>query len=268
MGLGPDYLLANGLLQVVRDFDPDAVVTSIECEEPFLTEIGSAFELHRKLAINVVQSGGFPIVLSGNCNSAIGTVAGLLASDPKSTLGVIWLDGHGDCNTPETFTGSFLDAMGLSTLTGRCWQAMCATIPGFCALPDQHVALVGGHGADKGALSILAESQITHVKSVDIERIGAAAMGPAVDELRAHGVQRVYIHLDLDVIDAAYARANTFAPVGGLLPDQLADAVCAVASRLPVAAIGMASYDPTTDVESKLPSVAGQILKRVVSTTR
>jgi arginase len=268
MGRGPEHLIASGLLHLVRDFDPDVIVVPIEIEDAFPTEIGSAFELHRKLAVDVATlatAKGVPIVLSGNCNSAIGTVAGLLAADPASLLGAIWFDGHGDCNTPETFTGNFLDAMGLSTLTGRCWQALCATIPGFRPLPDQNVILIGGHGADDGALDILANSQIGHVKTSDIERVGPSVVGRAVEGFRTRGIHRVYLHLDLDVIDARYARANAFAPHGGLQPDNFVDAIEEVASELIIAGVGIASYDPATDVDNRLPPVALRALKHVLS---
>ena len=271
MGRGPDHLIASGLLHLVRDFDPDALVVPVETEDAFPTEIGSAFELHRKLAVDVATlaaARGVPIVLSGNCNSAIGTVAGLLAADPASMPGAIWFDGHGDCNTPETFTGNFLDAMGLSTLTGRCWQALCATIPGFRPLPDQNVILIGGHGADDGALGILANAQIGHVKTGDIERVGRSVIGRAVEELRTRGIHRVYLHIDLDVIDARYARANAFAPHGGLQPDNFVDAVEEIASKLTIAGVGIASYDPATDVENRLPPVALRALKHVLSLAR
>jgi hypothetical protein len=70
-----------------------------------------------------------------------GTVAGLCAAYPGTPVGIVWFDGHGDCNTPETFTGDFLDAMSLSTLTGRCWQDLTTTVPGFRSIPDDHAVL-------------------------------------------------------------------------------------------------------------------------------
>jgi arginase len=94
----------------------------------------------------------FPLVLGGNCGVALGVVAGL-GGDAR----VVWADAHGDFNTPETTLGGFLDGMGLATLTGGCWTAITATIPGFAAVPDDHVWLLGarsrrGGGRGAGAL--------------------------------------------------------------------------------------------------------------------
>ncbi len=166
MGAGPLALVEYGLLDRLRTVDRDARFVVHEADAAFRTEIGTAFELHRKLAEAVaqtLQAAGWPLILSGNCNSSIGVVAALLAADPTPDLGVLWLDGHGDCNTPETFTGDFLDAMGLSTITGRCWQALNATVPGFRPIPDERCALLGAHGADAGAVAVLKSSAIRRV---------------------------------------------------------------------------------------------------------
>lgn len=270
MGRGPLHLVEHGAaLDRLRGTDPDVRLAPVETTSAFTTEIGSAFELHREVSEAVaaaVRVGALPLVLSGNCNSAIGTVSGLQAAAPDAPVGVVWFDGHGDCNTPETFTGDFLDAMGLSTLTGRCWQALCATVPGFQPVPDAHVALVGAHGADRGALGVLAASGMAHVRAADVIAHGAAnALGPALDALAGRGVERVYVHLDLDVLDAAWAPANKFAPEGGLLPHQLATCVGEVTQRFAVAAAAVASYDPACDRENRVLGAALGFLELIAS---
>ena len=204
MGRGPLHLVERGAaLDRLRRVGLDDVrLVPVETEAAFPTEIGTAFELHRRVSEGVARAtrdSALPLVLSGNCNSAVGTVSGLQAADPDALVGVVWFDGHGDCNTPDTFTGDFLDAMGLSTLTGRCWQALCATVPGFVPVPDENVILVGAHGADRGALGVLAASGMAHVQAADVSAQGAAtALGPALDAMARRGVERVYVHLDVD----------------------------------------------------------------------
>lgn len=270
MGCGPLHLVGRGrALDGLRRVDPDGMVrfVPVETSAAFPTEIGTAFELHRdvsKAVAETARNGALPLVLSGNCNSAVGTVSGLQAADPDAPVGVVWFDGHGDCNTPETFTGAFLDAMGLSTLTGRCWQALCATVPGFRPVPDENVILVGAHGADRGALGVLAASGMAHVRATDVSTRGAAvALGSALDALTRRGVRSVYVHLDLDVLDAAWAPANEFAPEGGLLPDQITACVGEVTRRFAVAAATAASYDPAWDREDRVLGAALGFLEQV-----
>jgi arginase len=256
--------MGRGVLDVLRRVDPGTHLVPVVSDAAFPTEIGTAFELHRRVAGTVAQAareGDRALVLSGNCNSSLGTVAGLQLADPGAPVGVIWFDGHGDCNTPETFTGDFLDAMGLSTLTGRCWQALAATVSGFCAVPDERVILIGAHGADIGALGILAHSGMRHIPAREVLGQGAEnALDPALDALAARGVARVYVHLDLDVLDAAYAPANGFAPAGGLLPDHVAACLDAIARRFTIAAAAVASYDPGYDRADRILAAALRFL--------
>ena len=269
MGAGPGHLLRHGLLSTLQTVDPDVSACRLETADGFVTEIGSAFDLHRTAAARVssaVRSGALPLVLSGNCNSAIGTVAGLQAALPDQRIGVIWFDGHSDCNTPETFTGDFLDAMGLSTLTGRCWQALARTVPGFRPLPDRDVILVGGHGMDDGARSVLAASEIAVVPPSEIRAAGAvAALAPRLEALRRAGVARVYLHLDVDVVDAAYAPANAFAPEGGLLPDEIFPLLGRVLEDFEPAAACVASYDPACDRDGRIRDIAVRFLAQAAS---
>lgn len=107
----------------------------------------------------------------------------------------------------------------MSTLTGRCWQALCATVPGFRPLRDEAVLLLGGHAADEGAIGVLKSSGIgwQHSKTL---RTGSLvkSLAPALSRMAQAGVTRVYVHLDVDVLDARYAAANEFARAGGLFP--------------------------------------------------
>ncbi len=134
-------------------------------------------------------------------------------------------------------------------------------------MPDEHVVLVGAHGADQGALGVLAASGMAHVRTADVAAQGgaAAALGPALDALARRGVERVYVHLDVDVLDAAWAPANQFAPKGGLLPDQLAACVGEVMKHFVLAAAAVASYDPSCDREGRVLGAALDFLELVAS---
>jgi arginase len=177
---------------------------------------------------------------------------------------VVWFDAHGDCNTPETFTGNFLDAMGLSTLTGRCWQALAATVPGFRPVMDERVLLIGAHGIDDGARRVLAESRIANVRTGAILANGIkATLLPALDALAEAGISRVYVHFDVDVLDARYAAGNEFASEGGLLPVHVLDSLDSIAARITIAAAGVASYDPAYDYDGRVLEAALRYLELI-----
>ncbi len=102
-GAGPEHLLRAGLPAHLQR--QGHVVTAIHIveDDPAYppAEIRTAFELARRLATAVRSArtaGHFPLVLSGNCNTALGTLSGLT----PARRATFWFDAHGDCNTPET----------------------------------------------------------------------------------------------------------------------------------------------------------------------
>ncbi len=267
MGRGPRRILDQGLVERLQGAGFDVESVTVETDAPFATEVGTTFELYGKLSEQLsrpARAGAFPLVLAGNCGSTLGAAAGLGMAE----LGVIWFDANGDFNTPETSESGFLDGMGLAVLTGRCWQAMAARIPGFSPLPDEHAALVGARDFDAAELRALEASGILRVAPESLtERGGRAAMAETVSAL-GPPIERVYLHLDLDVHDRDEACANQFAAPGGPPAAEVREAVGLIAERLPLAGAGLASYDPDCDPEGRVAELAVQAVARLLSGVR
>jgi len=90
----------------------------IESRVSFKTEIDTTFDLNRLLSEQIstaIRSKMLPIVLAGNRNNCLGTTAGI----GQNRLSIVWLDTHGDFNTPETTVSDFLDGMRQAMATGR-----------------------------------------------------------------------------------------------------------------------------------------------------
>ena len=252
MGRGPLQFSKSGAADRLRANGHEVVESVVEVETAFPTEIGTSFALYRGLSEQVcaaVTGGSFPLVLAGNCGSALGTVSGARAATPNdpSDIGVIWLDAHADFNTPESTPSGFLDGMALAALTGRCWHALTASIPGFRPVSDAHVVLVGARHIDPAEEESLASSCLMRVDAADVQGKGAqAALDGTFTELARH-VSRVYLHIDLDVHERDDARANQYAVPGGLSPQTVRDLVRVVAERFSIVAAALTSYDPSVD---------------------
>lgn len=258
MGAGPDAL-APEITRVLREAEHDVCSESVETTRSFPSENGVGFELMRFVAERVragLEAGDFPIVLSGNCGMAVGTIAALGAS----TTGVVWLDAHGELNTPETTRSGFLDGMGLAIATGRCWTTAAREIPGHEPLPDEHLVLAGTRDLDPPEQEILDRSSIT-VVTADALRAAdpRVALAPALDALRRR-VSHVYMHVDVDVLDARAAPSNEFAGDDGLPVDAVRDIVSLVADQFTIAAIGVGSYDPAVDEDRQTPGVVAEVI--------
>jgi arginase len=248
MGAGPEHFVQGGIARALQSCGYSVEVDCIEAQTSFRTEIKTAFELCRLLAERVREARSqarFPLILSGNCNSSLGTLGGL----DSSNLGMIWFDAHGDFNTPETRESSFFDGMGMSIATGHCWRKLAATIPGFSPLPDSNVIHVGGRDFDPEEETLLAHSEI---QVVTAESIGQStireALEPALEALRAR-VQEIYLHIDMDVLNPEDTPANEYSlrVNGGLKVEQLEEAIRMIGTRFRICASAIASYDPAYD---------------------
>jgi arginase family enzyme len=112
---------------------------------------------------------------------------------------------------------------------------------------EEDVLLAGIRDVQPAEEERLGASHVTVVEAARIGREGLPALATALDGLRPRS-GRVYLHLDLDVLDPAKAgRANEFAPKGGLGLDELLAAIRMVRGCFEVAACGLASYDPSLD---------------------
>ena len=256
MGAGPGHLWNNGLPRVLRSENRASLTfVDVVAETDPPAEVAVAFELDRLVSEQVweaVAGGEFPLVLSGNCNTCVGTISG---AGPRD-LGVVWFDAHGEFNTPETTTSGFLDGMGLAIAVGRCWKAMAAGVPGFRPLPEDSVVMAGVRDTDPAERERLGAAGVAVVGADAIGERGSRALAEALDDLRTR-VGRVYVHLDLDVLDPnQVGRANGYAPEGGLTAGDLETALGMVRERFSVAASGIASYDPSFDAGGRVLATA------------
>jgi len=241
MGAGPERLLDAGLERALRENGHTVHTRIAELTADWQAEIQTSFELMRMLSPAVREareSGRFPIVLAGNCNTAVGTLAGLGAQ----STGVAWFDAHGDFNTPETTRTGFLDGTAVAIITGRCWTQLAATIPEFAPIPDDRVCLIGTRDLDSLESALLDES------SVDIVEPGQlrSSLPRALEKIREH-VDSIYVHLDLDVLDSAVAAANSYAISGGLTLEDLDHALAQIAVRFRITGLTLSAYDPAVD---------------------
>jgi arginase len=257
MGAGPAALVAGGIRERLATHGHDVAVEVISPERNVpLAEIATAFSLDRQLASSVAAAyarGALPITLSGNCNAAVGTIAGLGAA----TTGVLWFDAHGDFNTPETSIGGFLDGMALAIVTGRCWTRLASRVHGFAAVPEDRVILVGGRDLDDEEAVALADSRIVHLPTDATSRLAAAVAA------LAERVEQLYVHCDLDVLDASEGRANEFAGGAGLTLDELLGAIELAGSRIPIAGAAVTAYDPSFDHTGSIRRAGIAVVERI-----
>ena len=242
MGRGPGRLLETAVGPALQGRRLAFQVQEIALPGVFPAEIGMAFAICRAVAGRVRESraaGRFPLVLSGNCNVAVGTVAGCGSTD------VVWFDAHGEATTPETTTSGFLDGMGISILTGKCWGKLAGSIPGFAPMRGERIFLLGARDLEEAEVALLEELGVRRTLGV----VGDA-----------------YLHFDLDALDPSEAVWNQWAPPGGLSVEDVRATVGRVRRSGAIRAAGIASYDPAADVDGRAARAVAAILETLFVT--
>lgn len=151
---------------------------------------GRMRQLYAALA-GAVARADRPLLLSGDCTSALGAVAGLQRR--AGDLAVTWLDAHGDFNTPETTISGYLGGMPLAMLTGRAPELICGPL-GMRPVSEDAAVLVDARDLDPAEREALAASRVRQVP---------AEPGAIEAVLRGLHEQPVYLHIDVDIIDGA-----------------------------------------------------------------
>lgn len=246
MGAGAATLAADApFREAIESEGWRVAVEEIEAVDESAPEVARVIELIRRLQARVNQAaseGAFPLVLAGNCNSCLGTTAGIGAEK----LGVVWFDAHADFDDPEENISGFFDVMGLAMLTGRGWRGLRATIPGHKPIPERNIVLAAVRDLEPYQRRRVEQSDLLVTSgTIDPDKFDAA-----VGELAAR-TQKAYLHVDLDSLDDGEARANRYAAPGGPTLERLIDSIRLVCARLHVAAAAITAYDPAFDPDSR-----------------
>jgi len=257
LGAGPLALLEGGVGAALAGAGHAVEVETIELEEAFTPEVPAAVELQRGVAAAVRRASAadrLPVLLAGNCNlAALGALGGL-----GSGTAVLWLDAHGDFNTPETSPSGYFDGMTLAVATGRCFRGAASGFDGLETLADERIALLGVRDLDPPEERALAASGVTRLAAAELARLAALLAAWAAAGLR------LYLHIDLDVLDPTELVANPWAVPGGLSRDELADVLDMVRRTLPPAAIGFTAYGPGYDREARGAGIVAAALDRLL----
>lgn len=257
MGAGPEQLVRAGLQDSLVRQGHEVDVDVVEAAGTWRAEIATTFALAAAVAKrtrDAREHGRFPFLVTGNCMMTLGVVAALNA--PTS---VIWLDAHGDFNTPETTVGGFIDGMALATMTGRCWRQLAAAIPDFRPVDEGRVVLAGARDLDPLEAKALDSTRITRV---DARSIGAKLETAA--RTCSSGAVDTHLHVDLDVLDISEGRVNGFAAAGGVTRADLLTALEATSRRVPVASAALSAYDPAFDTDGRVARMAIEVVQTIL----
>jgi arginase len=180
----------------------------------FLSEIRSTCERIARRVGDAVREGRVPIVLGGDHSIALGTLGGLAAAagGPGSAL---WIDAHGDLNTPQTTPSGNVHGMPLAAALGHGGAGFQSEAWPLPALDPARTTLIGVRSLDDGERALLGELDLAVHTMSEIDRRGIEPL--VADALRrASGAAFVHVSLDMDALDPEVAPGVGTAVRGGL----------------------------------------------------
>jgi len=282
MALGPDAYLEGGLPDALAALGCEVRLARVEREGPFVDTPAAVADINARLADIVaaaLDDDRLPLIAGGNCNVALGAVAGLQQADAatgggvqrggRAPAGVVWCDAHGDFNTPETTPGGFFDGMPLAILTGHCHRRVWSRLRRgrdelVGPIADELVVHVGGRDFDPGERRAFEQSAVALVSSQELIERGPEALDAPLAQL-ATRARAVYLHIDIDVLDPTTAGAVDFPAPDGLSFDDLAAVVDRVVTATSLRVVSVTAYDPEhDDAAHRTRTLGTRLIARVV----
>jgi arginase len=184
----------------------------------YLTEIARAAAIIARKIERIMGLGHFPLVLGGDHSIAVGTVSGIAAYAQRrdQRVGLLWIDAHGDINTPETSPSGNIHGMPLAALLGFG----AGELTGVAGPPPKvhaaNVALVGIRSLDAGEKRRLKETGVQVHTMSDIDRHGVHRVMQKALARVTDGTDYVHVSFDLDAVDPTVAPGVGTPVKGGL----------------------------------------------------
>lgn len=184
----------------------------------YIAEIAAVCEALYRCSLESLEAGALPLVLGGDHSIGGGSVAA--ASARARALGrpvsLLWVDAHGDMNTPESSTSGNVHGMPLAALLGQEPREL-ADIGGVCpAVPPDRTVLVGIRNLDPREREMVQASGVRVFTMKDIDRQGIAAVAEQALAIACAGGAWLHVSFDLDACDPAIAPGVGTPVKGGL----------------------------------------------------
>ncbi|MFH1180140.1 MAG: arginase family protein [Candidatus Bathyarchaeota archaeon] len=256
---GPKTMEEGGLLTHLADWGCEVVdnrEAKLNAEEEksygARYRLGLANNHLADIVADQIRSDVLSIGLMANCNGLMGMLAGHQRSgNPRKPLrvGLVWIDAHGDFNTPETSLSGMMGGMPVAISTGQCLHHIRRTSGLEPPLPIKYVTMAGVRDTDPMEQYLIDKYDIPQITVDDIKRLNQA-IDMEMDRL-SRITDLIYVHVDLDILDPEDIPGAGLPVENGPTADELGEALSVMFEYPNVKGFGMASYPWRRDPERK-----------------
>jgi arginase len=232
-----------------------------DSRKKYVREIAKVCQRLYDIVLKSLDAGALPLVLGGDHSLAAGSVAASatwMQRMDSRPLGLIWVDAHGDMNTPDTTTSGNVHGMPLAALLGS-EPAELASIGASPSVRPQHTVLLGIRNLDEKEKEQIRRSGAHVFTMKDIDRDGIARVAERAIALAAEGTGGIHVSFDMDVCDPSIAPGVGTAVKGGLDYREAHMVMEMVADSHRLVALDLVEINPTLDIRNATAELAAEL---------
>lgn len=235
----------------------------------YLNPIKRACEALAKEVDDSLCGGIFPLVLGGDHSIALGTIAGVSAYAKKTgkTLGVLYIDAHGDFNTPETSPSGNIHGECLAASCGYGLPELVNLYQDGIKVDPKNVCFVGTRDLDTGEKLLMKEAGVTVFSMSDIDRHGFPKIVDLIKKFFKDRVDIVHVSFDMDVLDPMFAPGTGIPLAAGLTNREALLLMEEMALTQRVASCEIVEVNPILDVRNQTAVLATHLASRLLGET-
>ncbi len=207
---------------------------------------------------NTKDKGLFPLTIGGDHSLAIASALASIKTD--ESLGIIWVDAHGDYNTFATTKTGNLHGLPLAANDGLC-QKLTAFHDGAYFKPENTV-IFGGRDIDPWEMPVIKENHANLITTQDIKEKEISKLVKEAVTLATKNTNGIHLSLDLDVIDPVVAPGVSVPAKDGIDEDEFLNIVRELLKyKDQIKSIDLVEFNPTRDIDDKTKKIALKTLE-------
>lgn len=216
-----------------------------------------------KTVLNTIDNGYMPLTLGGDHSLVIGSA--LASINRNKSLGVIWIDAHGDYNTFDTTITGNIHGLPLAAIDGYEKRFLTDFHEGNYFKPENTV-IVGGRDIDPLEVENLADAGVKVFSTKEIHERGMAAVMEDAIAIALNGTEGMHISYDLDVIDPIICPGVSVPAVNGINLDEAYEAVDSIIRhKNNLKSLDIVEFNPTRDIDNKTKVIAKTIMESFIN---
>ena len=188
------------------------------------------------------RGGALTIGLLGNCNALMGMLGGFQHAGPSAgplRVGLVWIDAHGDFNTPETTLSGMLGGMPVAVSAGLALQRLRRESHLDPPLDTDQILMVAVRDTDPEEEELIQAHGLARLSTQDVREVSPALH----EQMRrlSEITDLIYVHVDMDVLDPREVQGHGLTVANGPTSQELAAALAEMFRYPKVAGLGIAS---------------------------